>query len=67
MQTVLPAAAAYEPVAQGEHDDAPTAADWPAGHGAQTVFVVAVQAAVGALPPAHVVQELQLDAASADA
>jgi hypothetical protein len=62
MQTVLPAAAAYEPVAQGEQDDAPTAADWPAGHCAQTVFEVGVHAAVGALPPGHVVQAVQLDA-----
>ena len=65
MQTVLPLVAAYELAAHGEHDDAPTAADWPAGHGAQTVLEVAVHADVGALPPGQVVQAVQVDDAAA--
>ena len=67
MQTVLPAADANEPVAQGVHEVAPTAADWPAGHCAQTVFEVGVHAAVGALPPGHVVQATHVDAPAAEA
>ena len=67
MQTALPGADAYVPVAQGVHEVAPTAADWPAGHCVQTVFEVGVHAAVGTLPPGHVVQATHVDAAAAEA
>lgn len=67
MQTVLPSAEANEPGAQGVHEEAPTAADWPGRHFAQTVFEVGVHAAVGALPPEHVVQATHIDAAAAEA